>query len=426
MHRWLLRIPMAVCILATPVAVVPAQTQQDTLKEIQRQIEILTQELERMKLGEVSEERYEAQRGLGPAAAKVYQLKKTGVSIAGYGEVVYENYDRQRDDGADANKKDQVDYLRNVVYVGFRFNDWILFNSEIEFEHASTGKGGEVSMEFGYVELMLSKGLNIRAGMVLPPVGIVNEKHEPSTFFGSLRPLVERSIIPSTWRTNGLGAYGEFGLFNYRAYVVEGLDAAKFTDIDGIRGGRQSGARSLAEDLGITGKVEFTGLPGSVLGFSFYNGNSGQGRKDSAGATIKANTTVLSVHGEFAWKGLEVRALYAANSIDEAEKVSKLAGRTIGSSMTGYYVVAGYDIIPWIVPGSAHALVPFVQYEAVNTHASVPAGSTASKAADRTVLTLGFSYKPHPNVAFKFDHSDISNKAITAINQWNLALNYLF
>jgi hypothetical protein len=412
--------------LILPLAVSAQHAQQDSLNEIRRQIEILTEEIERMKLGAVTDEQYQPQRGLGPAAAKVYQLKKTGVSLAGYGEIVYENYKQKRDDGQSSNKKDQVDYLRNVLYVGFRFNDWILFNSEIEFEHASTGKGGEVSMEFGYVELMFSPSFNIRAGMVLPPVGIINEKHEPSTFFGSLRPLVERSIIPSTWRTNGIGAYGEVGSFSYRGYIVEGLDASKFTDSDGIRGGRQSGARSIVEDFGITGKIEYAGLPGAIVGMSFYSGNSGQGRVDALGKRIYARTNVLSVHGEFVSKGLEMRALYAANSIGEAGKVSSIAGRTIGSSMVGYYGVVGYDIIPLLMPGSEQTLAPFVQYEVVNTHATVPSGLTPNKAFDRSIVTFGFSYKPHPNVAFKLDYSDMANKAGTGLNQWNAALNYLF
>ncbi|MEX0601699.1 MAG: hypothetical protein WD295_00060, partial [Bacteroidota bacterium] len=261
----------------------------DSLKELQRRIDILAEEIEAMKLGEVAETRYEAQRGLGPAASKVYQLKKTGVSIAGYGEVVYENYATKRDDNQDAGKPDKIDYLRNVVYIGFRFNDWILFNSEVEFEHGSTGKGGVVSVEFGYVELMFSRAFNLRAGMVLPPLGIVNEKHEPSTFFGTLRPQVERLIIPSTWRTNGVGVYGEIapGL-NYRGYVVEGFNAKSFSDADGVRGGRQSGANALAENFGLTGKVEYSGIPGTIIGAGVYTGNSGQGAKDSLG-TIDAH-----------------------------------------------------------------------------------------------------------------------------------------
>ncbi len=402
-------------------------SQTDSLQEIRRQIEILTQEIEQLKLGEVeSETPYSPTRGLGAAASKVYSLKKTGVSIAGYGEVVYENYAKKLDNDTTSKKLDQLDYLRNIIYVGYRYNDWILFNSEIEFEHATTGKGGSVSVEFGYVELMFSKHFNFRAGMILPPMGITNEKHEPSLFLYTLRPQVEQLIIPTTWRTNGFGAYGEIlPSLNYSLYMVEGFVAKSFSDVNGIRGGRQSGAFSVVEDFGFTGKVDYNGINGAIFGASFYRGNSGQSAKDSLG-TISAATTILSAHTEFAWKGLEARALYAMATVDQAGRVSKLAGKTIGSEMNGYYVSVGYDIIPHLVPGSEHALIPFLFYETYNTHAAVATGFVKNMEYDRTTFAYGLSYKPHPNVAFKIDYRDNSNAKKTGNDQWNIAVNYLF
>jgi hypothetical protein len=401
--------------------------QSDSLREIRRQIDILTEEIERLKLGSVdSDIVYEPSRGLGAAAAKVYQMKKSGASIAGYGEVVYQNYSKKLDNNANSTKLDQLDYLRNIIYVGYRYNDWILFNSEVEFEHATTGKGGTVSVEFGYVELMFNQHFNLRTCMVLPPMGITNEKHEPSLFLPTLRPQVEQVIIPSTWRTNGFGAYGEIlPSLNYAAYVVEGFNAKGFSDGDGVRGGRQSGAFSLVEDFGITGKIDYDGIAGTIVGASFYFGNSGQSAKDSLG-TISAATTILSAHAEFAWKGLEARALFAMSTVDQAGRVSKLSGKTVGSEMSGYYASVGYDIIPHLVPGSDHALIPFVFYESLNTHAAVASGFTKNAALDRSVLAVGLSYKPHPNVAFKIDYRDNANKANTGNDQWNAAVNYLF
>jgi len=144
-----------------------AQTSPDSLAEIHRQIDILTKEIEGLKLGAVDAPVYESKTGLGIAASKVYSLKKSGVSLAGYGEIVYENYGTTRDNGSATTTLDKIDALRNIIYVGYRFNDWVLFNSEVEFEHANTAKGGEASVEFAYIDLLLSRSLNIRAGMVL-------------------------------------------------------------------------------------------------------------------------------------------------------------------------------------------------------------------------------------------------------------------
>ncbi|MEK6651041.1 MAG: hypothetical protein AABY75_08690, partial [Bacteroidota bacterium] len=350
-------------LLLSSVVPIPtlAATPPDSLAEIRRQIEILSEEIERLKLGEVAETAYRSMTGLGPAASKVYSLKKAGVSLAGYGEVVYENYNRDRDDRAAATSKDKVDYLRNILYVGYRFNDLVVFNSELEIEHGSTGKGGEVSVEFGYVDLLFSPACNVRVGMVLAPVGIVNEKHEPPTFFGTLRPNVERLIIPSTWRMNGAGIYGEAvsGL-HYRAYVVEGLVMAKFAATDGVRGGRQSGSSAVAEDLAVTGRLEYAAIPGATIGASFFTGNSGQGAKDSLGSTINARTTVLSLHGEAVWRGLELRGLFARTTVDEVDRVAgyirwtsgQATAPVIGSMMSGWYVSAGYDVMPLLAAGS--------------------------------------------------------------------------
>ena len=413
------------------IAETPSQTRdsvsiQDSLRELSRKLDILTEEFEALRSGEVMDEKYEPQRGLGPAGGRVYQRQKTGVSLAGYGEAVYENFSVMRDDDQPANKPDRVDFVRAVVYVGYRFNDWILLNTEIEFEHASTGKGGEVSVEFGYLELIFSEHANLRAGLLLPPVGIINEKHEPTTFFGTLRPQVERSIIPTTWRANGAGVYGTIvsGL-GYRAYVVEGLNAAGFTDTDGIRGGRQNGALALAEDMALTGRIEYEGLPGTIVAASVFTGNAGQGAQDSLGQ-ISAATTVISGHAEVAWKGLEVRALVAQTTINDAGRLSVMTGKTIGSKLFGWYVTAGYDVLPLFIPGSEHALLPYVQYEIFNTQEEVDPGFVANPANDRSILTLGLMYKPHPNVAFKADTRDNKNEAGTGINQWNLAVNYLF
>lgn len=411
------------------VLVQAQETEQDTLKELHRQVQVLVEEIERLKLGEVVENQYTPRYGLGPGAARVYQLEKSGVSLAGYGEVVYENYDSSEDDGSASGKKDQVDFLRNVVYVGFRFNDRILFNSELEFEHASTGKAGEVSVEFGYVDLLFSKVLNVRAGMVLVPLGIVNERHEPSTFHGTRRSEVEQAIIPTTWRANGAGLFGEVGpALSYRIFAVEGLKASGFSS-SGIRGGRQSGSKAVAEDLALTGRIEYDGIPGTIVGGSFYTGNSGQGTSDSLGE-VSATTRIFSAHGEYAWKSLELRALYAHASVDEAARINRLNGlagnKSVGETLEGWYATAAYDLLPLIVRHTSQSLSPFIQYQKYNTQSSVPPEFTADPANDRSVLTAGLTYKPHPNVAFKFDYQNVSNEANSGIDQWNLAVNYLF
>jgi len=418
-------------LLFLPFSMLHSQeTQQDTLRELIRRIDILTEEIEKAKLGEVAERKYESQRGLGPAASQVYQLKKAGVSLAGYGEVTYQNFAKENDASLPSGKNDEIDYLRNIIYVGFRFSDRLVFNSEIEVEHGSTGKKGEVSMEFGYIEAQLAPAVAVRAGMVLPPVGIINELHEPPTFHGSLRPEVEQAIIPSTWRTNGIGFVGSVpaGL-GYRVYLVEGLNASKFS-ASGIRSGRQSGSKSVAEDFGLTGRMEYTGWAGIQLGASFYTGYSGQDLIDADGREIDARVNLFALHGLYNRHGLELRGLYAHLTIADADRLNRallLTGdRSLGQKQTGFYLTAAYNVLPLLRKGVTSAVMPFVQFEKLDTQAKVPAGFSRSAASERTNIGYGITFKPHPNVAFKADYLNRKNEAGTAVDQLNFALAYLF
>ena len=419
-------------LLLSPPLMAQQATRQDTLRELMRRVDILTQEIEKARLGEVAEKEYVSQYGMGPAASRIYQTEKTGVSIAGYGEMVYQNFSDDRDDGTPSGAANQIDFLRSIVYVGYRFNDWLLFNSEIEFEHAMTGEDapGEVAIEFGFIEAKLHPAVNFRAGMLLVPMGIINELHEPPTFHGSLRPEAERRIIPATWRANGFGLVGTTPAgVDYKLYVIESLNAANFSS-NGIRSGRQNGGKAVAEDLALTGRLNYTGFPGLDFGGSFFVGNTGQTLTDSTGADIDATVSMFALHFMFSRQGLELRGLFAQSTIDDVARLNGALGlsgsKSVGETQNGFYLTAAYDVMPLFIKGSSHYLAPFVQYEQFNTQDDVPTGFAKNPARDRTNVTLGLTYKPHPNVAFKFDYVNRDNEADTAVDQFNLAVNYLF
>jgi len=76
--------------------------------------------------------------------------------------------------------------------------------------------------------------------------------------------------------------------------------------------------------------------------------------------------------------------------------------------------------------GSSWALTPFVRYEKYDTQAKVPAGFERNPANDRSLWTVGFDVKPHPSVVIKLDYQNFDNQADTGVNQWNIALGYMF
>lgn len=236
--------------------------------ELRHNMDAIVDSLEAWTLGDVIAPVGETFSGLGPAASKVYGAD--GLSIAGYGEAIY---------GLNSGGVDQFDALRTVLYVGYHFNDKWVLNTEIEFEHAGTSGGGSSSVEFAYLDYLLRDELNLRAGLMLTPMGFVNESHEATTFLAATRPLTEQRIMPSTWRENGVGVHGDVGDFSYRAYVMNGFEGSGFTD-EGLRGGRQNGSRAKAEDVAFVARADWEGVPGVVVGASAYLGDSGQ---DAAG-----------------------------------------------------------------------------------------------------------------------------------------------
>ena len=393
------------------------------IKEVARKTNILGQEVEKLRTALVipEEKALKSAYGLGPAASKIYQTDK-GLSIGGYGEAYYRNYVTDN-----ASSSDTADMYRQVIYLGYRFNDNILFNSELEFEHGSTGSGGTVSVEFANVDFLLDPRLNVRAGMVLSPMGFINQIHEPNTFFGNIRPKVEQTIIPSTWREMGVGLFGQLspGL-TYTTYVMNGLNAANFS-ASGIRSGRQNGSKVKAEDLAWVGRLDYTfpSHQGLSLGASVYLGDSGQSQTFS-GTRADVFTQLYEGHVQWRYRGLEFRALGAYGHIDDAGVLSAAKGETVGESNYGWYTELGYNILPLILKDTGQYLAPFVRYEHYDSIAKAPAGYSDDLSKDQEIYQIGLQYKPIPNVVVKADYRNFTAEQGSVADEFNLGLGYVF
>ena len=405
----------------------PAPLAQAPLEELQKRIEALALEIERLRIGEAAAPAAgEKVAGFGPAASKVYGIRR-GVSIGGYGEMLYQNFDPRDDHGSPSGETDIADLLRAVFYFGYKFSDHLLFNSEIEFEHAVAGGGapGEAAVEFAYIDYRPRRGFGLRGGLLLVPMGFITELHEPPIFHGARRPEVERLILPSTWRETGFGAYGDLGPFSYRAYLVTSLNASGFSEGSGIRGGRQEGAEALARDVALVARADFTPVAGLVFGASAFSGDTGQGNPTIGDARLR----LWDAHAEWRGRGVHLRGVYARGRLDDAGAIGLAidpSGATaIGSRTRGWYGEVAWNILSLLGKGDRD-LSPFVRYEALDTQASVAPGFARDAENDRTVRTYGVTWRPIPNIAIKADFQDAGNRAGTAVDQFNVALGYLF
>lgn len=314
------------------------------------------------------------------------------IPLGAYGEA---HYVRQAGE-AEANMR------RFVLFAGHAFNDWARFYSELEFEDG----GHEVAVEQAYLELAKSKRIGLRAGLVALPLGILNLYHEPPTFNGVDRPLVDRVIIPTTWRELGVGVFGQVvdGV-HYQLYLVNGLDAARFSPTTGIRPARGQGIEAQADDGAVTGRVSTNRLLGVDVGAGFYAGGAGQRTEALDGVRV----AIAEVDGRFSRWGLDLRAEYARVFISGAARVTDFLRATnpsspaIPSALQGFYAEAGYDVLrPFRIRDQQ--LVSFVRYEDVDTRAELPDVPNPGDATAQEFVTAGLTYRPHPQIVFKMDH----------------------
>ena len=311
-------------------------------------------------------------------------------SLGGYGELHYQG-----------GPVDRVDFHRFVLFLGHEFTNDIRFFSEVEIEHTLAGDGapGEVELEQAYIQIDVNDRNRINAGLQLLPVGILNETHEPPTFFGVERNPVESNIIPSTWWEAGVGVNGNFGAsgISYDVVASSGLNVPTIgSNAFRMRSGRQKVAQATAKSPALTGRIGYTGIPGLELAASgHYEFDITQNSGDPiTGGNVPA--FLFTTHADARFGGFGLRALYASWWIDG------VGASAIGRDrQTGFYLEPSYRFPFETIsiggePGEAGI---FYRYSWWDNNAGM---SSLNLGSDQHVF--GMNFWPHPNVVFKLDY----------------------
>jgi len=359
-----------------------AQTQTSDLEarvaEMKRQIDILTQEIEAMKK---------------PAET----AKSEGVAFGGYGEMQYQN----------GNGEKSASLTRGVLYAGYNFPGGVHFNSELEVENGTTERGGSVSLEFAQLDFAIRPEANIRAGLLLAPVGLTNELHEPTAYLGAQRPYTENVIIPATWSELGAGLFGDAGKFTYRAYVMNSIGTDEMGGEVGIHETPQKGSSVDATHPAFVARLDYHPIEGTFFGGSAYRGSIANG---SAG-----RVTLAELHADSRFHGAILRGVIARGTTGSFAQ-SLNPDDPIGKTFGGSYVEGGYDLAP-----GRFSLIPYMRYERVNTQRSLPSGFTADPANDHKIFSAGFDFKPISQTVVKLEWQRANGR-----KQYNAALGYIF
>jgi hypothetical protein len=325
----------------------------------------------------------------------------------------------------------RLDFHRFVLLVTHRFSDRIRFVSELELEHAfveGLEEGGELELEQAYLDFLLKREFNVRAGILLMPVGIINERHEPPVFYGVERPFVDTVLVPTTWFEVGAGVHGELrGGWRYRLYVTSPLDAREFDADEGVREGRQKGSDTNIGRPATTGRIEYVGLHGLTAGASFWTGRSGFAFRPRFDVPV----TLLDADVRYTRHRAELRAQIDRVSITNADLLNNALGLATGVSpnvariMQGGYVEAGYRVVEGRAWGD---IGTFVRYENFDTQHKMPSGYLPLKEFDRDGWVVGATYWPDPDIAVKVDYSVVRNQSalVAAPNRFNVGLGWWF
>ncbi len=412
-------------VMSPVMAQTAVEDLQDRITEQQKEIERLKKKDRQLEQQLESTTNYVEKTAAGAGG-------RSRTTVGGYGELHYNNYENKKDDS----DFKEIDFHRFVLFFGYEFTDRIRFHSELELEHALVkdtqcsgvdgvdtagdpslpdqdielncgDKGpGEVELEQAYIEFDILDSLSAKGGLFLVPVGILNETHEPPTFYGVERNPVEKNIIPTTWWESGAGISGRFGgAWSYDLAYHSGLEVpTSGSKAYKIRDGRQKSASANAEDWATTGKLKWTGVPGLELAVTAqYQQDITQGQDSTAG-----DATLLEGHVVFSQGPFGLKALYATWDLDGDGP--KAVGR---DEQTGYYIE------PAIKFGSKIGL--FARYNVWDNNA----GNSIDTEYKQT--DVGVNYWPHENVVVKLDYQDQDapdNK--DEFDGFNLGIGYMF
>lgn len=356
------------------------------------------------------------------------QRQETGghrTTVGGYGELHYNRLDDDRDtvDGDDSISN--TDFHRFVIYLGHEFTDRLRFFSELEIEHAfvsvEDAAAGEVELEQAWVEYNASEHHRVRAGVDVLPVGILNTRHEPDTFYGVERNPVESEIIPSTWWEAGVGVSGDVAPgWNYSVVVHSGLEM-ETAGTDAFR--PHEGVRKVSEvadqAIAFTGQLRYTSMPGLEVGIS------GDYEADVTGTADDIDISGTLFEGHVDWKhasGFGLRALYARWDFGDDHGFDPAAINA--DTLAGWYVEPAYRFaLPRAMLGEAGVFARYSQWDQGNG-----LDEPVFRFTRYGQFVVGFNWWPHANLAFKFDAQweNAGQSADRIMDGFNLGMAYQF
>ncbi|HTU60428.1 MAG TPA: hypothetical protein VMF89_18380, partial [Polyangiales bacterium] len=333
---------------------------------------------------------------------------------------------------------------RLVLFVAHPITDDIRVYTEFEWENAVACQScnGSAEIEQAFVQWRLAgDAFMLRAGLLLVPMGIVNQWHEPPVFHGVERPGVDQVIIPSTWRELGAGFAGTIAeMFRYELYLTSTLDPLRLGE-NGLSPARSLGSFANMRAVAVTGRAEVEPVLGVIAGASFFLSDLGANgtyyRRTGSERNLRLPLLGYSLDARMRRWGFEARAVWAQFFFPNAgdllaayrEDGSPLFIRdasigTVPERMQGGYIELAYNVFQELQ--LSHELLAFIRLETYDSQAAVPDTYKRNPALDIDELTAGLTYRPVTQLVFKADFQLRDRRLGWDEFQWNLGFGYMF
>ena len=333
------------------------------------------------------------------------EFAESSTTLGGYGELHWDM------------EGEEMDFHRFIFYIKHNFNDQWSMMSEVEIEHNMVYSDGSVDADAGYLA-MEQAFLNywngkwgFQGGVLLVPVGVTNEYHEPPTFMSVERPEYSKYIIPSTWFDNGFAFYGTLGDVNWKYSMTGDLNGDEIGK--GIRSARDKGVSSTTTDWTKTIQLSWAGMEGLKVGGSITM-NDAPVSASHVNSGYAIGVTLTEMNATYSKNNMYARMEYGTISYDNnlldlvdengddcsitwwpnGVACDGVADHEVESS-SGYYLDLGYNIADMLgCDGDLYVWTRTSEYNKDDDDVATE------------ISLFGVTFKPLDNIAIKFETGD--------------------
>ena len=381
-----------------------------------------------------------------------------GLKIGMYGEI---KFGSSQNPAANGQWQNGFDMGRVVLLPTYQVTDNIVFNAEIEFEHAGSAFDnddklhGAAEIEQAFFDFRVNDHFTLRSpGVDLVPISFNNLYHEPTLFYSVERPELANGLIPTTWVAPSAGFYGKIvdGL-NYQFQVShsaedfgDGFDhrgengapiaggyaaGPNGADALGFAKAPIGGFAQMSNQAAVTGRLSYQ--PGFLPGFAgstavYYSpditprGAYGDLPDGTTRPLGKNSLTIFDTEARYRVPntGLELRAEYAHVSFGNPENLRANNdgddANNVGKNMWGYSGEIAYHFKMGMILGSEWEAVPFYRYTRQNLQTAGlfgvdPNGMNGS--GDMTFHDIGVAVFPNPSLVLKLNYTKALDHSAT-------------